>query len=85
MFSKIGKQTPMFARFSTIAVTCPRFLYQSKLEFPWVDHTPFVVLRTLPFALLSAALSRGGASVKHAPLSARRRESLTDAPLCSAL
>jgi hypothetical protein len=29
-------------------VTCPRFLYQPKVEFPWVDHTPFVALRTLP-------------------------------------
>jgi hypothetical protein len=31
-----------------LGLTCPRFLYQSKLEFPWVDHTPFVALRTLP-------------------------------------
>ena len=37
-------------------LTCPRLLYQSKLEFPWVDHTPFVALRT--FALISAALNR---------------------------
>jgi len=38
-------------------LTCPRFLYQPKVEFPWVDHTPFVALRTLPpFALISAAL-----------------------------
>jgi hypothetical protein len=29
-------------------LTCPRFLYQPKVEFPWVDHTPFVALRTLP-------------------------------------
>ena len=44
-----------------LVLTCPRFLYQSKLEFPWVDDTPFGrPAHALPFALISAALSRAG-------------------------
>ena len=39
-----AKQTPH----TTNAVTCPRFLYQSKLESPWVDHTPLPLCTSPP-------------------------------------
>ena len=49
-------------------VTCPRFLYQSKLEFPWVDHTPFVAYARSPLRPHLSSFEQSGASVKDAPL-----------------
>jgi len=46
-FSRFNDQKPC-VNFGPLVLTCPRFLYQTKLEFPWVDHTPFVGLCTLP-------------------------------------
>jgi len=53
-------------------VTCPRFFYQSKLEFPWVYNTPFVTLRTPPLRPHPSSFEQSGAPVKDAPF--RRAE-----------
>jgi len=53
-------------------MTCPRFFYQSKLEFPWVYNTPFVTLRTPPLRPHPSSFEQSGAPVKDAPF--RRAE-----------
>ena len=46
-FTKSGKYDQGYGLDSEYGLTCSRFLYQSKLEIPWVEHTPFAALRTL--------------------------------------